>query len=109
MKTNKIMHYAKGRLFQLMIGAITLGVLFLSVVSIYLTFRGFDTLHQEVTSSLQAGQQKIEQTLDGLVSFAGSDTCLPLFRRLCRYYWGIDPVAAASHVLTYREMWDSEE
>jgi len=64
MKINKIMHYAKGRLFQLMIGAITLGVLFLSAVSIYLTFHGFDTLHQEVTSSLQAGQQKIEQTLD---------------------------------------------
>ena len=53
--------------------------------------------------------REIEQTLDGLLSFAGSDTCLPLFRRLCRYYWDIDPVAAAEHVLAYREMWDSEE
>jgi hypothetical protein len=52
---------------------------------------------------------KIEHALDGLLSFAGSDTCLPLFRRLCRYYWDIDPVAAAEYVLAYREMWDSEE
>ena len=52
---------------------------------------------------------EIERTLDGLLSFAGSDSCLPLFRRLCRYYWDIDPVAAAEHVRAYREMWDSEE
>ena len=64
MKTGKIVHYAKGRLFQLMVGAISLSVLFLSAISIYLTFYGFNSLHQEVTGSLQAGQQKIEQTLD---------------------------------------------
>ncbi len=47
-----------------MLGAISLSVLFLSAISIYLTFYGFNSLHQEVTGSLQTGQQKIEQTLD---------------------------------------------
>ncbi len=64
MKANKMMRYAKGKLFLLMTGAITLGVLLLSATSIFLTIRGFDTLHQEVASSLQVGQQKVEQTLD---------------------------------------------
>ena len=71
--------------------------------------REYQPIVNDIIRSGCRDAHKIEQTLDGLVSFAGSDTCLPLFRRLCRYYWGIDPVAAASHVLTYREMWDSEE
>ncbi len=58
------MHYAKGKLFLLLVGAITLGVLLLSIISIYLTIGGFGSLHHEVAGSLQDGQQKIEQTLD---------------------------------------------
>ncbi|MCU7806151.1 MAG: methyl-accepting chemotaxis protein [Candidatus Thiodiazotropha sp. (ex Lucinoma borealis)] len=64
MKTATTKHYSKGKLFQLMIGAITLGVLVLSVVSTYLTIHGFDSLHKEISGSLQAGQVKIEKTLD---------------------------------------------
>jgi methyl-accepting chemotaxis protein len=64
MKTTTVMQYAKGKLFQLIIGAISIGVLLLSAVSIYLTVQGFDTLNREVGSSLQAGQQEIDKTLD---------------------------------------------
>lgn len=64
MKTTTIMQYASGKLFQLMIGAITFGVLILSAVSIYLTVHGFDSLNREVGNSLQVGQQEIDQTLD---------------------------------------------
>jgi methyl-accepting chemotaxis protein len=64
MKTSSMMQYAKGKLFQLMIGAITFGVLLLSAVSLYLTVQGFNSLNKEVVVSLQAGQQKIEKTLD---------------------------------------------
>ena len=65
-----------------------------------------------VDSIIGAGRRdvrEIERTLDELLDFAGSDSCLPLFRRLCRYYWDFDPAAAAEYVLAYREMWDSEE
>ncbi|MEW8624943.1 MAG: methyl-accepting chemotaxis protein [Candidatus Thiodiazotropha sp.] len=64
MKTTTISQYAKGKLFQLMIGAIIVGVLLLSAVSIYLTVHGFDSLNREVGNSLQVGQQEIDKTLD---------------------------------------------
>lgn len=58
------MQFAKGKLFQLIIGAITIGVLLLSAISIYLTFHGFDSLTREVSNSLQAGKEEIDNTLD---------------------------------------------
>ena len=50
----------------------------------------------------------IEKTLDGLLNFADDNRCLQLYRRLCRHYWNIDPVATAEYVLIYRRMWDPE-
>jgi len=51
----------------------------------------------------------IDHTLDGLLSFCGYEPALVLYKRLCRHYWEIDPVATASYINAYREMWDSEE
>lgn len=50
----------------------------------------------------------IERTLDGLLDVCGYAPALEHYRRLCRYYYDIDPVAAASYVHAYREMWDSD-
>ena len=50
----------------------------------------------------------IERTLDGLLGFCGYDPALQLYRRLCRYYYDIDPAATVGYVNAYREMWDSE-
>lgn len=50
---------------------------------------------------------RIEHTLDGLLAFCGDDAALALFKRLCRYYWELDPEATARHVLAYRESFDS--
>ncbi len=36
-------------------------------------------------------------------------TAVLLYRRLCRHYCEIDPVATVSYVNTYRELWDSPE
>jgi hypothetical protein len=52
---------------------------------------------------------QIEQALDGLLSFCGFAPALDLYRRLCRHYWEIDPVATASYVDAYRTMWDADE
>lgn len=56
--------------------------------------------------SMDAG--RIEHTLDGLLGFCFDPEALRLFKRLCRHYWSFDPVATASHIQAYREMWDSE-
>jgi len=48
----------------------------------------------------------IEHTLDGLLDFCGSAAALALYKKLCRYYWDIDPAATADYVRAYREMWE---
>lgn len=53
--------------------------------------------------------RQIERTLDGLLDFCGHGSALDLYRRLCRHYFDIDPVATASYINAYREWWDSDE
>ncbi len=49
--------------------------------------------------------QRIECLLDGMLDFCFDDEMLRLYKNLCRYYFKIDPVATASYVYAYREMW----
>ena len=51
----------------------------------------------------------IEHTLDALCEVAFDDEILLLFKKLCRYYYKIDPVATAEQIQFYREMWDNDE
>lgn len=53
--------------------------------------------------------QEIEHTLDHLFTCAGHPQGLLLFKALCRYYYGIDPAAAAQHVYFYREWYEDQE
>ena len=50
---------------------------------------------------------RIAHCLDGLLDFCFNDEALALYKKLCRYYYDIDPVATASYVNAYRDMWDS--
>ena len=49
----------------------------------------------------------IEHTLDALCEVAFNDEVLIVFKKLCRYYYNIDPQATAEQVQFYREMWDN--
>ena len=51
----------------------------------------------------------IEHTLDALCEAAFDDEVLVVFKKLCRYYYDIDPQATAEQINFYREMWDNEE
>lgn len=53
--------------------------------------------------------QRIERCLDGILDFCFDDGMLSLYKKLCRYYFAIDPEATASYVQAYREMWDEQE
>lgn len=53
--------------------------------------------------------QRIEHTLDGMLDFCFDPSMLILYKKLCRYYFKIDPEATASYVYLYREMWDEKE
>ena len=63
----------------------------------------------EVDAIIQSGEQdtqRIEHQLDHMLSFCCDPDMLLVFKRLCRYYDGMDPVAAAGYVQAVREMWD---
>lgn len=63
---------------------------------------------EQIIASGSRDARHIERTLDGLLDFAGHDSVLPLYQRLCRHYFAIDPAAAGHYVRAYREMYDSE-
>ena len=63
----------------------------------------------EVDSIIQSSEQdtqRIEHQLDHMLGLCCDPDMLVVFKRLCRYYHGIDPVAAAGYVHAYWEMWD---
>lgn len=63
----------------------------------------------EVDAIIQSGEhgsQRIEHQLDHMLGFCCDPDMLLVFKRLCRYYYGIAPVAATGYVQAYREMWD---
>lgn len=51
---------------------------------------------------------KIEHLLDYMLGFCFDSEMLLLYKKLCRYYFKIDPEATAHYVYAYREMWDDE-
>ena len=53
--------------------------------------------------------KRIEHMLDGMLDFCFDPAMLCLYKKLCRYYFTIDPEATASYVYAYREMWGDEE
>jgi hypothetical protein len=53
-------------------------------------------------------QNQIEHTLDGMLDFCFDAEMLVLYKKLCRYYYNINPEATVDYVNIYREMWDNE-
>ena len=63
----------------------------------------------EVDDIIQSGDrdtQRIDHQLDHMLGFCCDPGMLLVFKRLCRYYYDIDPMATAEHINAYREMWD---
>ena len=48
--------------------------------------------------------QRIERLLDGVLDFSFDAAMVRLYKKLCRYYFEIDPRATASYVYAYRDM-----
>ena len=71
--------------------------------------RTYIPIVQDIIQSDSQDIQEIERTLGHLFTFAGPPQGLPLFKALCRYYYGIDPAAAAQHVHFYREWYEDQE
>lgn len=65
----------------------------------------------EVEAILQSqcrDPRRIERLLDGMLDFCFDEQMLLWYKKLCRYYFEIDPAATVSYVNAYRDMWDDE-
>lgn len=58
--------------------------------------------------SRAASITEVEDTLDRMLDFCGSDEILSLFKKICKYYYEIYPEMIAYEINAYRELWDSE-
>lgn len=61
----------------------------------------------EIIEKQNRDENHIQRTLDYLLDFCFDEKMLTLYRRLCRYYWDINPQATANYIDYYREMYDS--
>jgi len=68
----------------------------------------YSPIVMDIVNGNSTDSHLIESTLDGLLGFAGSEEGLMLYKKLCRHYWNLDPVATTSYVHAYREMWDED-
>lgn len=74
--------------------------------------RAFIVYQPEVDTVINAkikDENTIQHLLEGLLDFAYDAQMLGLYKKLCRHYWTINPLATANYVNLYREMWDSEK
>ena len=51
---------------------------------------------------------QIEHLLDSLLDFCFDDGIVVLYRKLCLYYFDIDPEATVDYVRFYRDFWDND-
>jgi hypothetical protein len=44
-----------------------------------------------------------------MLGFADDEKFLASYRKLCRYYFGINPQTTAEYIQSYKEMYDADE
>jgi hypothetical protein len=69
-------------------------------------FLAYSPTVDSVIEKQSQNKNEIEHLLDGILGFCSDYKMLALFKKLCRYFYTIDPVATAEYVCIYREMWD---
>lgn len=62
----------------------------------------------QLIASNSRNQNRIEHLLDRLLDCACLPEGLTQFKKLCRYYYLMNPQATAVYINAYRELWDSE-
>lgn len=53
-------------------------------------------------------EKEIERIIEVLLEYCYDDKMLLLFKRICKYYYKINPTVTYEYVMIYREMWDDE-
>ena len=56
----------------------------------------------------KATENEVGWMLDLLLSFAGDERILKLYKQVCRAYWQINPETIAFYIMEYRKEYDRE-
>lgn len=63
---------------------------------------------ENLVNSKTIDSNTIEILLDQLLDHACNNEVLILYKKVCSYYWYINPEATTNYINYYREMWDNE-
>ncbi|EKD29167.1 MAG: hypothetical protein ACD_79C00027G0001 [uncultured bacterium] len=66
----------------------------------------YSPLVDDIIRKKSQNKNEIEHLLDGILDFCFDDKMLKLFKKLCRYFYYIDPKVTADYIYLYRDMWD---
>ena len=53
-------------------------------------------------------EKEIESVIEALLDYSYDDKMLLLFKKICRYYYKINPEVTYEYVMIYRDLWDDE-
>jgi len=63
---------------------------------------------EDIIQSENRDPGRIHHLFDSMLDFCFDDGMLTLYKKLCRYYFLIDPESTVFYINSYREMWDEE-
>lgn len=69
----------------------------------------FTNMVDEIIDSNCKDEKNIELTLDKLLDFCFDKDVLILYKRLCRFFYKINPNATQDYVNYYRDMYENED
>ncbi len=73
------------------------------------TLRGLAPVVNDIIQDRCLDAQHIQRTLDAVFDCAGLPEGLLLYKKLCRYYYDIDPETTARYVYDYRDWYENDD
>jgi len=70
--------------------------------------RKYEPIVNGIIDSRTEDPGEIERALDGLLDHCDNPAVLRFFKRLCRYYYQLDPAATSTYIGYYLEQWEPE-
>jgi len=68
----------------------------------------YESQVDEIYRNKVKNEKEIERVIDVLLGYCYDDKMLLLFKKLCRYYYEINPSETCEYVYIFREMWDDK-
>lgn len=68
----------------------------------------YETKVDRICRNKVKGEKEIERIIEVLLDYCYDDKMLLLFKKICRYYYEINPSVTYEYIMIYRDLWDDE-